>query len=131
MAVQELVTRVFTGKHREDGTPVYATTQHGRPRPPQSVAEWAEQRVAALNGTSGAASRAVVRLLLADGDQAVRAAVAAGRDLSEMQRWAVLQTLEKCKEIAREYPPATGLMDQLVTAWTAKHGSEQPRGRTA
>jgi len=43
MAV-ELVSRQFAG-HGEDGSPQYDITWHGRPRPPESAAEWAGQRV--------------------------------------------------------------------------------------
>jgi len=75
------------------------------------------------------AGRVAVQLLLADGDAAVKAAVAAGGELDPWSRWAVLQFLEACRAKAQEYAPAAGLIRELIAAWTARHGSEQPRPR--
>lgn len=127
MAVRELVSRKFEG-HGEDGQPRYSTTRHGRPAPPESVAEWVEIRVAML-GPSGrlAAGRVAVRLLLADGEAERKAALAAGRDLDEWQRYGVLQVLEVWRRKAQEYAPAAGLAGQLYSAWTARYGSKRPQ----
>lgn len=129
MAVQELVTRKFEG-HSEDGSARYARTWTGQPRPPESVAEWAEQRVAALGGAASLpAGRVAVQLLQADSDAARKAALAAGRDLGDWERWGVLQVLEMWRKKAQEYGPAAGLARELHRAWTAKYGDKVPRTR--
>jgi hypothetical protein len=132
MAIEQQVTRRPAGVH-PDGSPRWDVTFESRPRPPESVPEWVGQRVAALGmARTYPAGRVAVQLLEADGGAAVRAAVAAGRDLDDHQRWAVLQTLEKCLEVARGgYAPATGLMAERISAWTAKYGCEQPQPRAA
>ncbi len=129
MAVKEDVTRRFTGAHRADGTPVYETTRHGRAARPESVDEWAEQRAAAL-GVAGTtpAGRVALALLQADGAAAVKAAVASGADLPVTGRWAVLQVLEKWRQVAMgEYQPAAGRVAELRAAWTRKWGTQAPR----
>ncbi len=74
-----------------------------------------------------ATGRVVEALLKADGDTEVVAAVAAGRDLNELKRWDVLQTLQWCRDSAAEYPPSPAVIGRLIEAWTAKWGSNQPR----
>jgi hypothetical protein len=132
MTAERLVTREVAG-HGPDG-PVYARTWTGRPRPPESLGEWAGQRVAALGEAAlrgFPATRVTVALLEAlaadDSAAAVRAAVAAGRDLDDQDRYAVLATLEICRDKTREYPPSSGPMRDLVAAWVRKHGDKQPR----
>lgn len=131
-AVTEHVTRRYAG-HGEDGQPRYDVTWHGRARSPQSVAEWAGQRVAAL-GYEGTrpAGRVVVGLLTADGAGAVRAVVAGAAGLDEYQRHAVLACLRACRGAASEsYGQALGHMDGLIAAWVKVHGDREPKPRAA
>jgi hypothetical protein len=127
---QEMITRKFLAVD-ESGKPRYSVTRHGTPRQADGMAEWVARRVAGL-GIAGSrpAGRVVVRLLEAEGDKAVAAAVAAGRELDPQDRWAVLQCLEACRAAAGEYPPAGARMRELASAWTSKYGSEQPFQRS-
>jgi hypothetical protein len=99
------------------------------PQPPQSVAEWTEQRIANLGGTgTWGAGAVVVQLLQAVDDKALRAAVAAGGELDEWARWGVTETLVKYREMAvSEFGGAVAHMDRIRSAWTRKWGSERPR----
>lgn len=128
-ADQELITRKFIATG-EDGKPRYDTTRHGRQRQAADMAEWVRRRVAGLGiAASRPAGRVVVQLLQAEGDKAVAAAVAAGRELDPQDRHAVLQALEACRAQAGEYPPAGETVRHLAAAWSAKYGSEQPGPR--
>lgn len=126
-AAQELVTRKFTG-HREDGTPMYEVTRHGRPRPPESYPEWVEHRLAGLGSVRTLpACRVYAGLLEAAGDAEIKAAVAAGGNLNEWTRWDVLTALKAARDKAGDYPPARPVVEQLVQAWTARWGAREPR----
>ena len=45
VGIQELVTRQFAG-HDENGDPIFHTTRHGVPAPPETLAAWIELRLA-------------------------------------------------------------------------------------
>jgi hypothetical protein len=107
-----------------DGKPLTETVWTGRWVPPTTVEEWAEQRIAALGnlGTDTKPGRAVIALLQAGDAADVKAA---GKDLHQVDRYAVLQTL-RAIAAATEYPPGSALMRKLLKAWLARWGDKVP-----
>lgn len=128
--IQELVTRQFAG-HDADGNPVYNTTHHSVPRPPETLAEWIELRVAYLGPVAAWGSgRVLAGLLEATDDKAVQAAVDAGGGLDPWQRWHITQDLQQLQETAgSQFPPAAKHLAGLINAWTGRHGSGPPKPR--
>jgi hypothetical protein len=129
MAGPELLTeRTFAG-HGEDGQPLYRVTFHGHAGAPETLDEWIAHRRAALGnlGTWGSGA-VVVALLEARDDQAVAAAVAAGKALTPDQRFHILATLEAQRDSAgSEFPAAVGHVNGLISAWRGRYGAEQPK----
>lgn len=126
MAIGEAITRQFAG-HDESGQPTFSTIRHGYPARPESIAEWVHLAVATLGSMAPtyAQGRAVIALLEAGERADVKAA---GRDLTEMQRWAVLKTLETMEGHAgAQYAPAVTLARGLRLAWVKQWGEKEPK----
>ena len=106
----------------------YTTIRTGRPRRPQSVPEWAGQRVAGLGVTAQArpAGRALIMLLdhLEDADSGVVKAV--GRDLDEYGRKSVADALAQLVDAAqRSYPPAGQPVRRVREMWVKAWGDRE------
>jgi hypothetical protein len=132
MAVQELVTRVSRGVG-PDGQPVFETTWHGLPKPPETMAEWVEHRVSDLGlAARSRAGRIVVALLQAPGSAERKTVLAEAEDLAEPERYGILKTLEACRQKASDQPVpgAWAFADELYQAWAARFGT-QPRPAAA
>jgi hypothetical protein len=102
--------------------PEYVQVHTGRLRKPASVQEWVAQQQAQLaQHTRLPAGRAVLGLLAEGDDADVRAA---GRDLDEHQRKAVLDELRRLEAVARrDYPPAAAMVARIRAGWASRFGT--------
>jgi hypothetical protein len=108
-----------------NGTPLTEVVITGQWRRPESIEEWAEQRIAGLGAMADTypAGRAVIALLQAGEDADVKAA---GQGLDEHGRYAVLRVLQIITDKSDGYPPGLQLARKLHTAWRARWGDAVP-----